>query len=108
MEEIANAGAVSTCCAKRHGARVQRRLPEHDKGVYHCAGCGLELFSSDAKFNSGTGWPSFFKPLAAERVHEETDVSYGMRRTEVLCARCEGIWAMSSRTARNQPACATA
>jgi peptide-methionine (R)-S-oxide reductase len=62
----------------------------HDKGIYRCAGCGLELFSSDAKFNSGTGWPSFFKPLDPDRVHEETDVSYGMRRTEALCARCDG------------------
>ncbi|HEX8237678.1 MAG TPA: peptide-methionine (R)-S-oxide reductase MsrB [Abditibacteriaceae bacterium] len=62
----------------------------HDKGIYRCAGCGLELFSSDAKFNSGTGWPSFYKPLDPDHVHEETDVSYGMRRTEVLCARCDG------------------
>jgi peptide-methionine (R)-S-oxide reductase len=62
----------------------------HDNGIYRCAGCGLELFSSDAKFNSGTGWPSFFKSLDPSHVHEETDVSYGMRRTEVVCARCEG------------------
>ncbi len=59
-------------------------------GVYVCAGCGLELFSSDQKFESGTGWPSFTQPIAAESVEEETDVAYGMRRTEVLCAQCEG------------------
>ena len=59
-------------------------------GVYKCAACGLELFDAAAKFNSGTGWPSFTAPIRAEAVEEEDDVSYGMRRTEVLCARCEG------------------
>lgn len=59
-------------------------------GVYVCAGCGLELFASDAKFDSGTGWPSFTQPIAAGNVEEESDVAYGMRRTEVLCAQCEG------------------
>ena len=60
------------------------------EGVYVCAGCGLELFSSDQKFESGTGWPSFTQPIASTNVEEETDVAYGMRRTEVLCAQCEG------------------
>ncbi len=59
-------------------------------GVYTCLGCGLPLFSSDAKFNSGTGWPSFFQPIAKENVAEQSDVSGGTVRTEILCARCDG------------------
>ncbi len=59
------------------------------KGVYTCAGCGLPLFSSDAKFHSGTGWPSFFQPIAEGNVTEKPDYSYGVR-TEINCARCDG------------------
>jgi len=62
----------------------------HEKGTYLCAACGLELFSSDTKFESGTGWPSFWQPLAKSHVTETTDRSYGMSRTEVTCARCGG------------------
>lgn len=62
----------------------------HDKGTYTCAGCGLPLFSSAAKFESGTGWPSFFQPLNDWCVAGASDASYGMVRTEVLCARCGG------------------
>ena len=65
-------------------------LNNHKEGVYKCAACGAELFSSDAKFDSGSGWPSFFEPLEAENIEEESDSSHGMRRTEILCARCEG------------------
>jgi methionine-R-sulfoxide reductase len=64
-------------------------LENHKKGVYTCVCCGLPLFSSDSKFNSGTGWPSFFQPVAAENVIEHSDVSYGMERKEILCARCD-------------------
>jgi peptide-methionine (R)-S-oxide reductase len=59
-------------------------------GTYRCAGCGAELFSSDTKFESGTGWPSFYEPAVAENVELRDDTSYGMRRTEVLCRRCGG------------------
>jgi methionine-R-sulfoxide reductase len=64
-------------------------LDNKQSGVYSCICCGLPLFSSDSKFNSGTGWPSFFQPVAEENIVEETDVTYGMRRTEILCARCD-------------------
>jgi len=59
-------------------------------GVYRCAGCGTELFRSEAKFDSGTGWPSFVEPAALDSVETETDTSHGMVRTEVTCAACGG------------------
>ncbi len=62
----------------------------HDPAVYACAGCGAPLFSSETKFDSGTGWPSFSQPIAEGRVESEADASHGMVRTEALCARCGG------------------
>jgi peptide-methionine (R)-S-oxide reductase len=61
-----------------------------DKGMFKCAGCGAELFSSDTKFDSGSGWPSFTEPSVAEAVEVREDHSHGMSRTEVVCARCGG------------------
>ena len=60
----------------------------HDRGVYRCVCCGAELFRSDQKFDSGTGWPSFWQPSAPENVATEEDLSHLMRRTEALCSRC--------------------
>ncbi|MFK7932708.1 MAG: peptide-methionine (R)-S-oxide reductase MsrB [Saprospiraceae bacterium] len=78
---------------REHGTERSFTSPLNDNkaaGVYHCAGCDLPLFSSQTKFKSGTGWPSFFKPIDKNFVADKTDNSYGMRRVEVLCARCDG------------------
>jgi len=61
---------------------------EHSKGMYKCAACGVELFSSDTKFDSGTGWPSFSEPANLENIELRPDDSYGMKRTEVVCKKC--------------------
>lgn len=63
---------------------------EHRSGVYRCAGCGEPLFSSDTKFESGSGWPSFYEPMDDDGIVEEQDNSFGMVRTEAKCARCGG------------------
>ncbi|MCA9282603.1 MAG: bifunctional methionine sulfoxide reductase B/A protein [Phycisphaerales bacterium] len=65
-------------------------LDNHKEGFYACALCGLPLFSSDSKFDSGSGWPSFFKPFDKDHIHYESDNSLGMQRVEILCARCTG------------------
>jgi peptide-methionine (R)-S-oxide reductase len=61
----------------------------HEEGVYRCVCCGAELFSSETKFDSGTGWPSFWEPVTDENVATEPDNSHFMRRTEVLCSKCD-------------------
>lgn len=77
---------------RKHGTERAGTSPlnaEHRPGVFRCAGCGQELFKSDTKFDSGTGWPSFWAPLE-NAVETTTDRSYGMARTEVHCSRCKG------------------
>lgn len=65
-------------------------LEEKRTGTFHCAGCAAPLFRTDAKFESGTGWPSFFAPHDSDAVTRHEDISYGMRRVEVRCATCDG------------------
>ena len=65
-------------------------LYNKDEGVYRCAACGAPLFSSDTKFESGTGWPSFFKPIKKDAIKETTDSSFGIIRTDITCANCGG------------------
>ena len=77
---------------RRHGterAFTGRYWDNHDKGEYRCVCCGAELFNSEHKFESGSGWPSFWQPAHKENVAAETDTSYGMARTEVHCSRCD-------------------
>ena len=63
---------------------------EKAEGVYRCKGCGTPLFSSHTKYDSGSGWPSFFRPMDHAAVREESDQSFGMKRVEVMCAACDG------------------
>jgi len=77
---------------REHGTEAAFSGAYHDckeAGIYACVCCGAELFASDTKFDSGTGWPSFFQPLSAERVSTHEDGSFFMRRVEVRCARCD-------------------
>ena len=62
----------------------------HDSGIYLCGGCGSSLFSSDTKFESGTGWPSFYRPIAQDQIAELSDTTFGWTRIEVVCANCGG------------------
>jgi peptide-methionine (R)-S-oxide reductase len=77
---------------RKHGterAFTGKYWDNHEKGIYLCVACGQELFSSDTKFDSGTGWPSFYKPIEKDAVDEKRDTTYGMVRVEILCSRCD-------------------
>ena len=91
MAQAAEARAVLRAAQARHRARraPARCCAKHRKGTFACAGCDLPLFSSDTKFESGTGWPSFYQPLP-NAVGTTTDRSFFMTRTEVHCSRCDG------------------
>lgn len=75
-------GTEPAFCTKMHD--------NHEDGIYYCVGCKLPLFKSDSKFVSGTGWPSFFQPATKDAIWQKPDYSLGMKRMEVLCARCDG------------------
>ncbi len=78
--------------ARKKGTEVAFQNEYHANkrpGIYRCASCGIDLFSSADKIESGTGWPSFSRPVASTNVYEEADRAYGMERTEVLCRRCD-------------------
>jgi methionine-R-sulfoxide reductase len=74
-------GTESPFCGKFYDHKME--------GIYYCVCCSLPLFSSKAKFDSGTGWPSFYEPIKPEYIEEKIDLSHGMIRTEILCARCD-------------------
>ncbi|TDR39760.1 peptide-methionine (R)-S-oxide reductase [Tahibacter aquaticus] len=76
-------------CSATERAFTGQYWDHHERGIYHCAACQAELFGSDSKYDSGSGWPSYFQPLQAAAVSEHVDETHGMRRVEVRCARCE-------------------
>jgi peptide-methionine (R)-S-oxide reductase len=80
----------SVCrCSATEPAFTGKYYDHHEAGTYTCAACGTALFSSAAKYESGSGWPSYFQPVSATAVAEHADVSHGMRRIEIKCAQCD-------------------
>jgi peptide-methionine (R)-S-oxide reductase len=89
LKEKLSKEAVNVCFNKgTERAFTGKYWNNHDKGTYQCVVCGTPLFSSDTKFESGTGWPSFFQPVSKGSIKEDVDSSYGMERTEVSCGSC--------------------
>ncbi len=91
-EWLAQLGPEAFRVARQKGterAYTGKYWDNHEEGVYTCIGCGLELFDSGTKFDSGTGWPSFYAPIRPDAVATETDRTWGMTRVEVLCSRCD-------------------
>ena len=89
MKEKLSRESVNVCFNKgTEAAFTGKYWNNHEKGTYRCVVCGTPLFASDTKFESGTGWPSFFQPLSKEGIKEDVDRSYGMVRTEISCANC--------------------
>jgi len=78
-----------TRCSATERPFTGKYWDHHDEGAYHCVACGQELFASDTKFESGSGWPSYYQPAAESAVSEIKDISFGTVRTEVVCSRCE-------------------
>jgi peptide-methionine (R)-S-oxide reductase len=76
-------------CSATEPAFTGKYYDHHEAGTYTCAACGAALFSSAAKYESGSGWPSYFQPVSATAVAEHADVSHGMRRVEIKCAHCD-------------------
>ena len=87
-KQLTNEQYIVTRKAGTEAAFSGKYWDNHEKGLYKCVCCGQELFTSDTKFESGTGWPSFYQPVKKQNVLENTDNSFGMARTEVLCNRC--------------------
>ena len=91
MAGAAHSGAIPHSPRQGHGRPFCGNLLDNKRqGVYACVCCRLPLFASNGKFDSGTGWPSFFRPVAEENVLTQKDASHGMIRIEILCARCDG------------------
>ncbi len=89
LKEKLSKEAVNVCFNKgTERAFTGKYWNNHDKGTYQCVVCGTPLFSSDTKFESGTGWPSFFQPISKGGIREDVDSNYGMVRTEVSCGNC--------------------
>ncbi len=89
LKEKLSRESVNVCFNKGTEAPFRGKYwDNHEKGTYHCIVCDVPLFSSDTKFESGTGWPSFFQPVSKDSIKESTDRSFGMVRTEVMCGNC--------------------